>query len=793
MKKVFFISLLISVAIGQGLMSQNSLSGIVLDENDKSIFFATAVLYNQSDSSIAKSASTGENGNFNIQGINSGRYYLEIRFLGYENYIKQGLEFPKNNNLSVLVKMEMSKNELGEVVVEGKKPLLEQEPDRLIVNVSDNIAGNNNTMLDVMKNVPGVVVAGDKISLAGSTNLTILINGKTTKYMDMSSLLKDMPGDNIEKVEVIHQPGAEFDAAGSGPIINVVLKKNSLFGTFGSVNSGFSKGDTWRYKTGASFTHYQGSVNISGSVGYQNSDYNSLMDLDRYTGTDFHDQTSRNEQSFQSYKGDLNIEWDINNRHKVGIQSRFINYDLDNLVKTDLDIIHPNNSIESSFTRNDRDAFWQLGSVNPYYTFEIDSLGQKLEFDFNYIQFGSKDESNMVERDIDNNVVMNQNRTNQPGDTKITVAKLDYTYPFSKYLKLQIGSKYSFADLDNDYQAEVLQQNNVWERSNQSNHYLFNETIIAGYGKLSFNKDKWSGTMGLRYEDSKSNGKSIGLDTVLTRDIANFFPSASISREIIKNLKGIIAYSYRLERPDYASLNPFRNSLDAHTFEVGNPDLRAEYTHSMKFSLAYQNQPFFNVEYKKTSDPITQTYEQNDETGEASRSHDNLDIKNEFGVSLFFPLDFIPKVSGYGGMMVNNKFFDTKYLDDTYELSKWDMTAFLQMNIKLPWKILAELSGYYTSGGLEGVMRYDYMYGASAGVSRKFLDNRLKVNMGVDNFVGRFFYGNLEYSNLNLKIYNEWEAPVLNFQVSYSFGNKHLTKKKHTSSADEELNRTGKN
>ena len=103
--------------------------------------------------------------------------------------------------------------------------------------------------MDVMKKVPGVIVMGDNISLAGSSNLTILIDGKTTKYMDVSALLKDMPGDNIEKVEIIQQPGAEFDAAGSGPIINIILKKNRMFGTFGSVNTSVSKGDLWRYNT----------------------------------------------------------------------------------------------------------------------------------------------------------------------------------------------------------------------------------------------------------------------------------------------------------------------------------------------------------------------------------------------------------------------------------------------------------------------------------------------------------------------------------------------------------------
>ncbi|NJO89740.1 MAG: TonB-dependent receptor [Chloroflexia bacterium] len=329
---------------------------------------------------------------------------------------------------------------------------------------------------------------------------------------------------------------------------------------------------------------------------------------------------------------------------------------------TDLDIISNGVISESSVTNNNRDGYWRFGSINPYYSFEIDSLGQKLDVDLNYIQYSSKDKNYLVERALGNEAPEAENRMYQPGTTKITVAQIDYTYPFSKHLKFQIGAKYSYADLDNDYQSDEL-INGIWERNEQSNHYLFDEVIYAGYGKLSFNKSKWSGTLGLRYEDSQSNGKSVGVDSVLSRRIQQFFPSGSISREITKDIKGILAYSYRLERPRYSSLNPFRYNLDAYTYEEGNPELRAEFTHSTKFSLTYQNQPFFNVEYKLTKDPITMVYGQNEETGEAFRGDENLDMKNEFNVSLYFPLDFIPKISGYGGIIVNNQYFDTKYLD----------------------------------------------------------------------------------------------------------------------------------
>lgn len=795
MKNIVFI-LFLTIFFLQNAIAQNTLSGIVSDEDNSPVFYATVVLYNQSDSTIANSSLTDDKGKFVLNNISDGEYYLEIRFLGYQNEIIENLNFPKDNETSVSIIIEPENEELEEVVVKANRILLEQKSDRLVVNIDNNIMNDNSTIMDVMRKVPGVIVMGDKISMAGSTNLTILINGKTTKYMDIESLLKDMPGDNIEKIEVIHQPGAEFDAAGSGPVINIILKKNSLFGTFGSVETGISKGDMWRYNTNCSFTHFQDDVNISGSIGYRNSDYKSQMIIDRYVVDTLYEQISVNNDSYISYRGNLSVDWNFNTKHRLGFQTSFVNYDSDDIIMNNTDIYHYDENVEDIFqiTSNSRTGYWRLGTINPYYVFDIDTLGQKLELDFNYIQYGSDSENFLDAENLNSEIVVNDQRTKQPGVTKIMVGKLDYTFPFSKALKFQTGAKYSYADLDNDFHAEYL-SNNLWiDDITQSNHYLFDETIIAGYGKFTYEQTKWAGTLGLRYEDSKSNGQSVGIDTILSRPISDFFPSASISYEFIKNVKAILAYSYRLDRPHYSSLNPFRYSLDLYTFEQGNPELKPEFTHSSKFSLAYQNQPFFNIEYKTTKDAMVEVSLQNDATGQAYLQDVNLDKRNEINFSLFFPLDFIPKVSGYGGVMVNNKHFDTPFLGETYDVSKWDYVTFIQANFTLPGNISTEISGYYTSGGLDGTINYEYMYGLSAACSRKFFSDRLKVNLGVNNIVTKFFYGEIKYSNMNIKMNNSWEAPVVYLNLSYSFGNKHLTKSdEHKSGASDELDRTGKN
>jgi hypothetical protein len=419
----------------------------------------------------------------------------------------------------------------------------------------------------------------------------------------------------------------------------------------------------------------------------------------------------------------------------------------------------------------------------------MDTTGQKLELDLNYLRYGKDSENILTPTDQLTDDVMMRFKYNQPGMTQIFVGGLDYTYPFSKILKLQIGTKYSLADLDNNF-LSFYESNTTWQNdTTQSNHYLFDETIIAAYSKLSFAKDKWSGTLGLRYEDSNSEGRSVGMDTVLNRRIKKFFPSGSVSREIFKGVGGSLSYSYRLDRPRYTSLNPFRYLMDSYTSFRGNPDLRPEFTHSMKFSLAYQKQPFFNIEYKLTKDAMESVVEQNDETGEGFRSMVNIDKRTEFNTSLYFPLDFIPGFSGYGGVVASRVHYLSPYLDDVFDAKTWSFTGFLQVGYTLPLDIKAEVSGFYTSGGMQGLITSEWMYSVRFGLSKSFFDNRLKLNIGGDDVLCRFYHGSVNYSNMNLNVISEWDAPDFTVRLSYKFGNRHLKEKEHKSGATDEINR----
>lgn len=774
-------------------LAQSLLTGKITNPSHEEIFLATVALYQQKDSQLVQATSTDERGVFSLGDLADGTYYLEASMIGYTKERVANILLPDQNNRSISLQMLPNVETLATVEVKAKIPLLEQQSDRLVVHVENNLTHLNNNLLDVMKQVPGMIVINDRLRMAGQSNFTILINGKTTRYMDVQSLLRDMPGDNVKKVEVIHQPGAEFEAAGTGPIINIILKKNSLYGTNGQVALGVGKDYGWTYNPNVSLSHYAGKVNINGSAGYSSYSYLEDLLITRRINGDVYDQRSYEPPTSRTFRTSFSADWDINDRQRLGIASRYSRNRSKKLAvnTTRIDFLSTEKTDLNLQSINDGRNQWDFISINPYYHYEFDTTGHKLELDVNHVDLHTEGFNTLQTEERNEGSFFPGQQFSQPGQVSIYAARLDYTYPFSKALKWQGGVKYSRARLDNNLQSRLESSDGSWVNNpRQSNHFIFEETIAAAYSKLTFKRGTWSGTLGLRYEDSQSKGYSINLDSSLQRNIGKLFPSLSLGRSITDEIGASIAYSYRIERPQYSSLNPFVYYWDPYTYEKGNPLLIPALTHSMKFNLTYEEQPFFNVEYKSTKEAMVEVTEQNDATGEAYTTIVNLESQNLFNVSLFFPLDFIPGVEGYGGVIASHIAYDSDYLAQQFVRAGWSYTAFLETNFTLPGKIETEISAWYNSGGPEGIMDAEWIYGVSMGLGKKFLDNKVKVSLGVEDIFRRFWRAKVNYANMDVDVTSKWYAPAVNLRLTYKFGNPHMkTKNRQSGSATEEINR----
>ena len=266
----FFLFIILGAHVG---ISQNSITGKISDFQSVGLPYANVILY-KTDNSSPKGTISDDNGNFRFENINPGRYKIEVSMLGFET--KKIAEFFLNQNKTLVITLQEENQTLDEVVVTASRPVIRQTAEKLIVDL-EKTELLNSSLQDIMRKVPGVLVTDSGISIAGKGGIRILINGKTTEYMDVEALLRDFPADNIAKVEVVEQPGSEYDASGSGAIVNIILKKNMRLGTHGSLMGWIGEDDSFEYGTSASIASYKNKFNLTFqgqpffTVGYSNT------------------------------------------------------------------------------------------------------------------------------------------------------------------------------------------------------------------------------------------------------------------------------------------------------------------------------------------------------------------------------------------------------------------------------------------------------------------------------------------------------------------------------------------
>ena len=768
------------------MLAQSTISGKVTDEANQILSFSNVVLYNSNNDTPLKAVIVEENGMYTFSNVKNGTFIVEASLFGYKTKrsIVLNIDTTKNVTFDFVLKEDVPEN-LDEVVVVAKKPVITQNAEKLVVNLENSEMVNSNVR-DVMKKIPGVLVTGSNLSYAGQNNLRILINGKQTNYMDMQTLLREMPADNIAKIELIQQPGAEYDADGSGALINIILKKNVKLGTYGTLKSMVGYADDFTFRKSASIASFKGKINWQAGASYSRGSWREDLQIIRRVGDDVYDQFSRSPFDPNTLRINAGLDYYINKKHSAGISVQRVGSS-SKRVTDNVTNITSNGILDVLETDNRFERDWTLYVIDPYYEYDDDK--NKITLDFTYVDYNSMNENNLFQ--VGQSMIDYDNqRYFQDADYNIYTYQVDYKRILNDNISVHAGLKLSSVDSDSDLQSLVQTTTGDFiNNPNQTNRFLIDEDIMAAYAKVNVKLDKWSFSGGLRWEQSETTGTSQNLNTSLDRTIAKFFPSLSISRNITDEIAANVAYSYRIQRPSYETLNPFVYYYDPFTFEQGNPTLRPALTNSFRFNLTYENQPFFGVSYSRTDDTLFELISQNDATSETSRSVINLAKNENWSFNLFAPLSFIKGLEGYTGVIVNYNRFMSENLNPVLDNKKWNMTWFTSAEYKLPWGIQSEVSGYYTSGGFEGQIEFDWIAGLDIAFSKKFMNDQLKVSVELEEILDRKFNGAINYDNVNANIISDFPRRNIFLQLSYSFGNKYNKKKSRKNSAGDEVNR----
>ncbi len=729
---------------GFGASAQTVTGRLVDPTTQAPVEFANVLLMNAADSVLAKAELSDADGRFTLV-ADSGRYYLEATMIGYGDFATAAFTLRGDTTLGT-VDFGASAKTLSTAVVTHKRPFLEQQAGKMIVNVENSITGQTGSAEQLLRKVPGLVVRQGQVSMAGSAGVTILIDGKPTRYMDMASLLRDLPASDISKIEVISQPGAAFDAQGNGGVINIVLKKNVRLGTNGSVTVGLGRGRYDKLNTNLQLSHRAGPLNVYGSAGYRRGSGFDQLILDREVigARVVQDNVEPSLPNTASLRG--GVDYDLTERTTVGASGTY-RHTRDDATGTNStlgyggitldDPISAGTPLFELATLNTDDQRRVNYAADAYYRWKIDTAGRRLEADLSYGAF-DRDGRLGTRTDLRSGTFdapIFDIRNRQLGATRVAAGQVDYTNPLKlsgegRTLSLKTGAKYSYADVDADLQAQSRTMGTERPFANDArltNRFLYRERIAAGYVSADAKFGEVSANAGLRYEHTYVDGENVTSDSSFVRDYGGWFPSFGVSLPVKGKIGASLAYSYRLNRPNYTSLNPFVRFLDPLTIQRGNTMLRPEYAHSAQFNLNYGGQPFFRLAYERTDDVIALVTEQNPVTKITEGYDRNLDTYTRYGGHLFAPLSFIPKVDGYFGGMAYYDLYESNFLGGQLDQGGWSFTGFANANVELPLKLKAELNFWIQSGGQRGMLQNGTVYGSSVGLQRKFMDDQLTL------------------------------------------------------------------
>lgn len=804
MKKLLLMSVWLCFVLTSREQAKNNdffynITGKVLDENKSSVEYATVTLLSQKDSSLVKGEVSDENGAFEVDHVPQGDYLVSISSVGFQKYAA-AISLDHSLDLGN-INLKKDAAELNEVVVQGTKPLIERDNEKLVMNVETSSLSSAGNALDVLQRAPGVVVDNDgNIRLKGKQGVLVMIDGKET-YLSPEQLanqLRNMPADNISKVEVISNPGAKYEAEGNAGIINIVTKKNKRHGFNGGISAGVSKGQYWGTNESLNLNYRTKKVNLFGNYSFDIYDRGQTLDVHR--NIMYNDVLSQiSEESILEHESTTGnaktgIDYFINDKHTIGfVASGYLSPEND-YNNTMASFSNASNDLQSSSSNNGvNNGHYKNISLNLNYDGKFDTLGRELKADADYSYYNNSSDANYTTHFFD----ASGNETGtpyqefdfNPTTVDIKSIKIDYTRPLKKIGTLDLGMKSSYVITDNDLQVNTIMNGEMIPDSSRSNHFKYSENINAGYVNFSHHWKKVSIQAGLRGEQTVAEGNSVSLENTFHHNYFQLFPSISVSDDINDRNSINLSYSRRIDRPAYQQLDPFVYYLDQYLYEQGNPNLQPQLTHSLSFTYMYKQTYSITFDYALTTNNLVELFYQIDSTHTTYVTPGNFDNQNYYDVTVYAPFTITKWWNVTPVVTVYYIDQNTNYLGEEFKSSKLSLSANLQNSFQFPKGFSADVTAMYQSPGIWSVATFKGFGDITAGITKQLLKGKAKMKLSVsDIFYTNFIDGSIQYANLDGTFLQHNDTRRANLTFTYNFG-KQQASRDHRSSDEEEKSR----
>jgi len=757
-------------------------SGTVRDGDNQDIPFATVFLLQVTDTTIIKGVSADENGRFLIQHVPPSTYLMKASYIGKSSNLI-GIDVSKDIKMGTLI-IDQHVENLDEVVVASLKPMIERKADRLIFNVENTVISQGSSW-DVLKRTPGVIANQEELQVRNQA-ATIYINDRKVQLssQEVHDLLENYPAEHIKLVEVIGNPPAKYDAEG-GPVLNIVTNRNISMGYKGNVNSTYTQSIFPKYTLGTSHFYKTKKLNLFASYTYgprkdfknSESETNFINDTGIFSRwyTDF-DKTTRT----KTHTAQLNVDYTIDDSNELNFATTLLvspdkTFDnmqftemqnaqrvLDSTFITQSDLIEDKNSYSADLTY--KHNFKEQGSLhlNGHYTkynFESSQDARSDYFDANsqFIRtFGFF--------------------TNADQDIEIYTTQLDISSVIGS-VAIETGLKGSFINSNSGIDYFNTTNSVRVFIPNQSDYYLYDEQVYAGYFSVSKDWKNVDLKVGLRAEQTKSSGFSVSLSEINDLNYFELFPTLHLLYSLHENHSLSFDYARRLTRPRYEDLNPFRYYINENIFTEGNPYLLPNFSHNFNLNYTLKGEFFFDFYYRDNGNFISTLAFQDNENFVLRNITQNVLASTSYG----FDFNYGKSVTdwwylySYISIFHEDETFialesNNQKVTNTVNGGYIDLTNYLSLSKDGTFK--GELGVTYLSGFLKGSYKQEETTNITLGLRKTLWDKRVLISLQVNDLLNKAnsrVYS--KYLNQDNAYFARPETQYVRLGLTMNFGN----------------------
>lgn len=677
----------------------------------------------------------------------------------------------------------VTRKTLKEVTVTAMPPFIVQKTGKIVLNVAQSPLAAGSNVYDIILRAPGVT---DQQGLQfRGRPVVVYVNDRPVRLSgeELQAWLSAMPAGTVEKVEVIADPSARYEAAGN-TMINIILAKSKDFGTSATVTAGLGAGRYLRYNGGLSLNYRSNKLNVYGSYDRMHMKSLHYNHIRRYFGATVITEEQRIKDGADNNTFKAGLDYYINAGSSIGVLIRGVG---SNRGKD----IHVNSTSSSVDTHNSSSLF--TPAVNLYYRQKLGSKGGELTWNADYFSYARASKDDFVTRYFDEKGqpagAPYLLRDDSPASNRVWSASADYSVA-ARSIQLEAGLKMIATKTDNNALWEMF-RNESWENDEtRSNHFIYRENIYAAYASATRSIRKIGLRLGLRMEHTAAEGRSLTIGQVNRKHYTNLFPNLNVTFNQSDKQQFSISYRRKIERFGFGIVNPFIVYQSRYAAYQGNPEIRPSFSHNFEAAWAYNNEWMASFSYSRYTDALAEVYRKNSTGDVMISTYENVAGASQLGLNLTHTKSLfnnkLVTSNTFGGLHAQYR------TPDSTGLNSASYTAFLSSNNMLMlakhWK--TELNASFYSPMRFGAYHFRSQFAMSIGVSRSLFNKNGTLSLSVTDILNTN-KRRYDVSSYNAQSFNRSnpETRLLKLAFTYRFGNRQVKAAKNRKTGIEEVQR----